>query len=68
MTDDDKMDCLSSAKSSTATAEDETGLEQLVFIVAAAVIALATVVLLPVVAKVIAFVVIFKWLKTKIFC
>ena len=67
MADDDKMDCLDNAKSSTTATEDETGLE-LLTLVAAAVIALATVVLLPVVAKVIAFVVIFKWLKTKIFC
>ena len=59
---DDEIDCLSSAKSSTAATEDETGLELLVFIVAAAVIALATVALLPFVAQVIAFVVVFKWL------
>lgn len=63
---DDEMDCLSSAKSSAAAIEDETGLELLVFIVAAAVIALATVALLPFVAQVIAFVVVFKWLMAKI--
>lgn len=63
---DDEIDYLSSAKSSTAAAEDETGIELLVFIVAAAVIALATVALLPFVAQVIAFVVVFKWLMTKI--
>lgn len=62
------MDCLSGAKSSTAATEDETGLELLVFIVAAAVIALATVALLPFVAQVIAFVVVFKWLMAKIRC
>ena len=66
MADDDKMDYLDNAKSSTAATEDETGLEQLVFIVAAAVIAIAIVALLPVVAQVIAFAVIFKWLMTKI--
>ena len=63
---DDEIDYLSSAKSSTAATEDETGLELLVFIVAAAVIALATVALLPFVAQVIAFVVVFKWLIAKI--
>lgn len=63
---DDEIDCLSSAKSSTATTEEELGLDALIFMVAA-IITLATVVLLPVVAQVIAFVVIVKWLKTKIF-
>lgn len=63
---DDEMDYISGAKSSHAAAEDETGLELLVFIVAAVVIALAIVALLPVVAQVIAFVVIFKWLMAKI--
>lgn len=63
---DDKINCLSGAKSSTDATEDETGLELLVFIVAAAVIALAIVALLPVVAQVIAFAVIFKWLMAKI--
>ena len=65
---DDKMDYISGAKRSRDAVEDETRLEELVFIVAAVVIALATVVLLPVVAQVIAFVVILKWLKTKILC
>lgn len=63
---DDEMDCISGANSSHADTEDETGLELLVFIVAAALIALAIVALLPVVAQVIAFAVIFKWLMTKI--
>lgn len=63
---DDEMDCISGAKSSRAATEDETGLELLVFIVVAAVIAIAIVALLPVVAQVIAFAVIFKWLMTKI--
>jgi len=63
---DDEMDYISGAKSSRAATEDETGLELLVFIVVAAVIAIAIVALLPVVAQVIAFAVIFKWLMTKI--
>jgi hypothetical protein len=54
-------------KNSTAATEEELCFDALVFMVVAAVIALATVVLLPVVAQVIAFVVIVKWLKTKIF-
>ena len=64
---DNEMDYLSSAKSSAADTEDETGLKLLI-LVAAAVIALATVALLPVVAQVIAFVVVFKWLMAKIYC
>lgn len=64
---DNEMDYLSSVKSSAADTEDETGLKLLI-LVAAAVIALATVALLPVVAQVIAFVVIFKWLMAKIYC
>ena len=63
---DDKMDYLSGAKSSISATEDEIGFK-LAFIVFATTIALETVVLLPVVAQVIAFVVIFKWLKAKIF-
>lgn len=58
---DDKMDRLSGANT-----EDEIGIELLVFIVIAAAIALA-VAHLPVVAQVIAFFVVFKWLMTKIF-
>lgn len=62
---DDEMDYIGCAKSSSAV-EDETGLELLV-LAAAAVIAIATVALLPVVAQAIAFVVIMKWIRTKIF-
>jgi len=64
---DDKMDCLSGAKSSSTPTEDDTEFK-FVLMVATAVIALATVVLLPFVAQVFAFVVIVTWLKTKIFC
>ena len=65
---DGGMDNQSGAKRSTGRSrEEELCLETLVFMVAAAVIALATVVLLPVVAQVIAFVTIVKWFKTKLF-
>lgn len=57
---------INGAKNNTAATEEELCIDALVFMVAA-VIALATVVLLPVVAQVIAFVVMVKWLKTKIF-
>jgi hypothetical protein len=57
---------INGAKNNTAVTEEELCIDALVFMVAA-IIALATVVLLPVVAQVIAFVVMVKWLKTKIF-
>ena len=57
---------INGSKNSTAVTDEELCIDALVFMVAA-VISLATVVLMPVVAQVIAFVVMVKWLKTKIF-
>ena len=65
---DGGLDNQGDAKRSTdCSREEELCLETLVFMVAAAIIALATVVLFPLVAQVIAFVTIVKWFKTKLF-